>query len=68
MKRLYRSRTERSVLGILGGIARYLDADPVFIRVIGVFLMIMTGFLPFLLAYLTAYFIVPIEPKEKDRP
>lgn len=65
MKRLYRSREERSVLGILGGIAKYLDADPVFVRVVAVFLMIMTGFIPFLLAYLTAYFIVPLEPKDQ---
>ncbi len=65
MKRLYRSRNERSVAGILGGIAQYLDIDPVFVRVIGVFLMIMTGFIPFALAYLTAYFIVPLEPENK---
>jgi phage shock protein C len=64
MKRLYRSRKERSVAGILGGIAAYLEVDPVFVRVIGVFLMILTGFLPFALAYLVAYFIVPLEPEK----
>ena len=65
-KRLYRSRKEKSVAGILGGIAEYLEVDPVLVRVIAIFAMIMTGVVPFLIAYLVVYFIMPIEPKHKD--
>lgn len=66
MKRLYRSQKEKTVAGILGGIAEYLEVDPVLIRVIGIFLMIVTGVLPFLIAYLIAYFIMPVESDRKD--
>lgn len=65
MKRLHRSRTERTFLGILGGMGEYFGVDPVVIRVICVFLMIATGVLPFLLAYAVAYYIIPLEPERQ---
>ena len=66
-KRLYRSRKERSFAGILGGIAEYLEVDPVLVRVIAIFAMIMTGVVPFVIAYGVVYFIMPLEPKNKDQ-
>lgn len=66
MKRLYRSRQERNLAGILGGMGLYLGVDPVFIRVVAIFVMIVTGVLPFLIAYGIAYFIIPMEPEHKD--
>jgi phage shock protein C len=63
-KRLYRSREDRIFLGILGGFGKYFNIDPVILRVIFVFLLIVTGIVPFGLAYLIAYFIIPLEPEE----
>ncbi len=58
-KRLYRSREKRIVLGICGGIADYFDVDPVLIRAILIFFMLAGG--SGILAYLIAYFFIPLE-------
>ena len=31
-KRLYRSNTEKTIAGVLGGIAEYFDIDPTLVR------------------------------------
>ncbi len=67
MKRLYRSRTDRTVLGILGGLGDYLGVDPTVLRLIFVVLSMLTGMLPLTLAYFTAYFIMPLEPGGGER-
>jgi len=38
MKRLYRSRTERKIAGVCGGLATYLGIDPVIPRILWVVL------------------------------
>lgn len=59
MKKLYRSRTNRKIAGVCGGLAEYLDIDPTIIRLISVFILIFTGLIPLLIAYLIAWVIVP---------
>jgi len=61
-KRLYRSDKNRIFGGILGGLGEYLDIDPVLLRVIWVFVLVFTGFIPGILVYVIAYFIVPPHP------
>lgn len=68
IKRLYRSRTDRTVLGICGGLAKYTNTDPVLFRVVFVILLAVTGFAPFGLAYLLAYFVMPLEPETPQQP
>ena len=59
-KPLRRSLADRKLAGICGGIARYLDTDPVFIRVAWVILSIVPGtILLGVLAYVVAWIIVP---------
>ncbi len=60
MKRLYRSRTDRKIAGLCGGIGTYFGVDPVIFRVIWVLLALAGGL--GVLAYLIAWFIVPQEP------
>ena len=62
-KKLYRSRTNRTFLGICGGLAEYFEKDATLFRVIFMLCLVASGFLPFGLAYLCAYFIMPIEPE-----
>lgn len=60
-KRLYRSRKERMIAGVCGGIAEYLDADPTIIRLlwaIGTLFSMGIG----ILAYLIAWIIIPEKP------
>ena len=62
-KRLYRSRDERMIWGVCGGIAKYVDVDPTLIRLIAV----LTLFLGFagLLVYLILTIVMPLEPQER---
>ena len=56
--RLYKSRTDRMVTGVSGGIAEHLDVDPTLIRVGWVLISIFTGGLA-ILAYIVLAFIMP---------
>ena len=58
--RLYRSRENRTIWGICGGLGNYFGVDPVLIRVIAVLTIIFGGW--GLLVYLILYFVIPIEP------
>ncbi len=59
--RLYRSRTDRFISGVAGGLAEHLDIDPAIVRVVWVLLVLPTGFLA-LLAYVVMAVVVPEEP------
>ncbi len=63
MKKLNRSRNERIIAGVCGGIGEYFDIDPVIIRIITVLLVLFGG--GGLLAYLVAIFIIPLEPSQE---
>ena len=57
---LRRSQVDRQIAGLCGGIARYLDVDPVFVRVLWVVLSIVPGtILLGVLAYAVGWLIVP---------
>lgn len=61
-KKLYRSRTDRKIWGVCGGLAKYFDVDPTIIRVI--FLVsILCGTLG-LWVYIIIAIIVPLESEE----
>jgi len=62
-KRIYRSRSDRMVAGVLGGWAAYLGFDPSLVRLGFVVLLILTGFFPGIFFYLVMAIIIPIEPK-----
>lgn len=60
-KRLYRSRTERVLGGVAGGLAAYLDVDVVLVRIIWVLLALMGG--PGILGYIICWLVIPEEPE-----
>ena len=60
VKRLYRSRTDKKIAGVCGGIARYLDIDPVVPRLIWVIFALAFG--TGLLAYVICWLVIPMEP------
>lgn len=59
-RRLYRSRNDRWLGGVCGGLATYLDVDPTVVRLIAVATILLPG--PSIIAYLIAWVIVPEEP------
>ena len=62
MKKLYRSRRNRMIGGVCGGIAEYFNIDPVIVRVAAVALFFMGG--SALLAYVIGLIVIPSEPFE----
>ncbi len=59
-KRLFRSRKDRVIGGVCGGMGNYFNIDPVLARVIWAVLFFAGGV--GLLAYILAWIIVPEEP------
>jgi phage shock protein C len=60
VKRLYRSRTERMIGGVCGGLAKFLNIDVSLVRLLFVLGAFLGG--PGLLVYLVMLFVVPEEP------
>jgi len=59
--RLYKSRTEKKIFGVCGGIAEYFDADPTMVRL----LFIIAAFASFgfmALLYIAVAIVAPREP------
>jgi phage shock protein PspC (stress-responsive transcriptional regulator) len=59
-KKLYRSKTDKKLAGVCGGIGKYFSIDPTLIR-LGVVLFTLFGGCG-LLAYIVAAFVIPEEP------
>jgi len=60
MKRVYRSRLDRMVGGVCGGLGDYFEVDPTLIRLLFVLGTLAGG--PGVIAYLILLVIVPLEP------
>lgn len=57
-RQLRRSRSDRMLTGVCGGVASYLKVDPTLVRVGFAVLVIVTGGVA-LLAYLVAWLLMP---------
>ena len=59
-KRLYRSREEKIIGGVCGGLAEYFNVDPTLIRLALVLITLFGG--AGIIAYLVLWVIVPLAP------
>lgn len=59
--RLYRSRDDRMLTGVAGGVAEMLDADPSLIRIVWALLIVLTGGIA-LIVYIVMAIVVPERP------
>ena len=59
-KRLYRSRTNRKIAGVCGGVGAYFGLDPTLLRLVWALLILLGG--TGLLAYLICWLVIPLEP------
>ena len=62
-KKLYRSRTSRTIAGVCGGLGEYLNIDPTLVRVLCV-LLAFWG--PGLIAYIIMACVVPETPEQAE--
>ena len=61
MRRLYKDRFDKKLGGVCGGLAQYLKVDSSIIRLLCIFLALVSGGL-FFLAYLILWGILPLGP------
>jgi len=59
--RLYRSRRDKKIAGICGGLADFFRVDPVWVRIIFLIFLFLGG--SALLVYIIMWFVVPLEPE-----
>jgi len=67
-KRLYRSSTNRVLLGICGGLGEYFSIDPVIMRVVVVAIIIATTIIPGVIAYFILGLIIPLKGTTSTSP
>lgn len=63
-RKLERSRSNKVLGGVCGGVANYVNMDPTLVRVLTVVISLFTG-VP-IIAYLVALFVVPEERADSD--
>lgn len=63
IKKLYRSRTDRKIFGVCGGLAEYLEIDSIIVRIAFLSMVYLGGSGIFI--YLMLALLVPNEPETK---
>ena len=63
-KKLYRSREDKKIAGVCGGVAKFFAMDPTVVRLIWAIGTLFVG--AGLLAYIVCAFVIPEEPAQND--
>lgn len=58
MKKLYRSKTDRKLAGVCGGLGEFFGFDPTLARLVFIFLALPGG-LPGILPYIILWVVIP---------
>jgi phage shock protein C len=67
MKRLYRSSEDKKIAGICGGLGELFSIDPTLIRLAFVFIGLVTGIIPIMVAYIIGWIIIPLAPPRQEK-
>lgn len=67
MKKLYKSKTNKKICGVCGGIAEYLNIDPTVVRLVYLLLTFCSAAFPGILVYIIAAIIMSEEPDYEDK-
>jgi phage shock protein C len=59
-KKLYRSRQDRMIAGVCGGLATYFNVDPTWVRLFFILFFFLGG--SAFLVYLIMWLVVPLSP------
>ena len=66
MKKLFRSKTDRKITGVCGGIAAYFNIDSTTVRVIWAVISLISTTIPGILIYVVCALLIPEEPDAFD--
>ncbi|MHB1330834.1 MAG: PspC domain-containing protein [Minisyncoccota bacterium] len=61
IKKLHRSKDNKVIAGICGGVGEYFNVDPTIVRVSWLLITLFTGVFPGLIAYVLAIGIIPAQ-------
>jgi phage shock protein PspC (stress-responsive transcriptional regulator) len=61
---LQRSRTNRKIAGVCGGIADWLGWDPTVVRILYVLVSVLSAAFPGILVYLLLWLVMPKAPRD----
>jgi phage shock protein C len=61
-QKLYRSRKNRYIAGVCGGIAEYFGVDPTLVRLLTLLSILIPG--PQFILYIVAWIVIPEEPAD----
>ncbi len=61
MKKLYRSKNDKMIAGICGGLGERFSIDSTLIRLAMVFVGVASCILPMVTAYIVGWIIIPID-------
>ncbi|MFW6000961.1 MAG: PspC domain-containing protein [Halanaerobium sp.] len=64
MKKIYRSKTDRKIGGVCGGLGEYFGVDSTLLRLAAVVLIFASG--AGLIAYIVAWAVIPERPNHVD--
>lgn len=63
IKKLHLSKTDKKIAGVCGGIGETFDIDSTIIRLVFLFIALVTAIFPSIALYLLAWLIIPSEIK-----
>lgn len=66
-RRLMRSRDDRLIAGVCGGLADWLGWDPTLVRVAYVVVSVLSAGFPGTLAYIALWILMPEGPRNRPR-
>ncbi len=59
IKKLHLSKTDKKIAGVCGGIGESFKIDPTIVRLVFVFLALVTAIIPSIFIYIIAWLIIP---------
>lgn len=65
MTKIYRSQNNKRIAGICGGLGETYGIDPTLLRLLFVFLALVSGLLPMVVVYVVGWIIIPRSPQRK---
>lgn len=66
MKKLYRSKNDKKISGVCGGIAHYFNVDATLIRLVWALVTIFSAGIPGVIVYAVFAIVIPEEPDAFD--
>ena len=62
-KKLYRSKADKMIAGVCGGVAEYFALDSTVVRLVWALIVAFTGFVPGVVVYIIAAVVMPFPPE-----